>query len=59
MNNTARLVLGIVGAAALAFLASPYAAQHLPSGLGSALAVVIGAVLHQVNPENTDKPEGQ
>lgn len=52
MNNTVRLVIGILGAAALAFLATPYAADHLPLGLGSALAAVVGAILHQVNPQS-------
>lgn len=49
MNNTARLVLALVGAAALAALAVPEISSYLPPGVGAALAASIAAVLHKVN----------
>jgi len=49
MSNTTRLVIALVGAAALAALAVPEFSALLPPGVGAALAAAVAAVLHKVN----------
>lgn len=49
MNNTVRLVIGLVGVAATAALAVPEFSALLPDGVGAAIAAAVAAVLHKVN----------
>lgn len=49
MSKTLRLVIAILGAAALAALATPELSSQLPSGMAQVLSVVIAAVLHKMN----------
>jgi hypothetical protein len=58
MSNNVRLLIALVGAAALAALAVPELSAHLPSGVGAALAAAIAAVLHKVNAHAPELPEG-
>lgn len=51
MNNTVRLVIGLIIAGALAALADPALATKLPAGVASVLAAVLAAVLHKMNSE--------
>lgn len=61
MSNNTRLLIAVLGAAALAALAVPELSSHLPSGVGAALAAAIAAVLHKVNATAPAAlpPEGQ
>lgn len=51
MSNTVRLIIAMVAACALAMLATPEIAAHLPAGLAQALALGIAAALHRMNAE--------
>ncbi len=56
MNNTWRLILGIVMAGALAALATPELAAKLPEGLAQILAVAFAAMLHRMNAAAPEAP---
>jgi hydroxymethylpyrimidine/phosphomethylpyrimidine kinase len=49
MNNTARLIVGILFAGALAALATPELAAKMPHGISTALAAAIAAMLHRMD----------
>lgn len=56
MSNNVRLLLAVLGAAALAALAVPELSAHLPSGVGAGIAAAIAAALHIVNAKETKTP---
>jgi Tfp pilus assembly protein FimT len=51
MNNTARLLIAMAITGALAALATPELAAHMPSGTAQILAAALAAVLHRMNAE--------
>lgn len=54
MSNTTRLIVAMVGAAALAALTVPELSAKLPAGVAQALALGIAAALHRMNAEKPD-----
>lgn len=56
MNNTWRLVLGILMTGVLAALATPHLADKLPEGLAQAIAVSVAAMLHRMNASAPSEP---
>jgi hypothetical protein len=58
MSNNARLLIAVLGAAALAALATPELAAKLPPGVGQALAAAIAAALHKINAKEEEKTSG-
>lgn len=49
MSNKVRLIIGIVGAVALAVLAAPEVSKLLPMHVSSLLALAIGVALREIN----------
>jgi hypothetical protein len=49
MSNNVRILIAVLGAAALAALATPELSVQLPAGVAQALAAAIAAALHKVN----------
>lgn len=61
MSNNLRLLIAVLGAAALAALATPELSAHLPAGVAQAIAAAIAAALHKMNDkaELPPPPEAQ
>ncbi len=49
MSNSVRFLIAVIGAAALAALATPELSSKLPPGLAQIIAAVIAGALHKVN----------
>jgi hypothetical protein len=56
MNNTTRHIIAILGAMALAALATPELAAYLPQGLAQLFAVIVGAGLHALDAKAPEPP---
>lgn len=58
MNNNVRLVIAVLGACALAALATPQLIAYLPDGMSQVLAVIIGAGLHKLDSQQQPPADG-